>query len=193
MDQVPGSIDLCLLELRWMSAVSPFGTFLPDCARKALENAYWIYIWWKAGCLACAHFVYLGLCTVAWPPSTVENCRAQTVWLWHFNLFFISVKWKEDYSLNNQRTIGYSRTSCKHYRDRSLTLRKKGNRHSLEWWRSSLGAAVKRRMTAAFLEGPSKTPWKLDRLCRAQGCYSRAVSITEWNPKHWKIYGSDTY
>lgn len=77
---------------------------------------------------------------------------------------------KEDYSLNNQRAIGYSRTSCKQHRDQSLTLRKKGNRHSFEWWTSSLGTAVKRRLSKAVLEGPSRTPWKLHWLCRARGC-----------------------
>lgn len=60
MNQVPGSIDLCLLKLRWMSAMSPFGTTLPTCQEGAGECLPDVS--WKAGCLACIHFVYLGLC-----------------------------------------------------------------------------------------------------------------------------------
>lgn len=55
------------VELGWMSAVSPLGTSPLDCqegVRECLPSR-----WWKASCLACTPFVYLGLCTVVWPPS----------------------------------------------------------------------------------------------------------------------------
>lgn len=37
---MPGPIDLCLLELKWMAAMSPCGIALLYHARKVLENSY---------------------------------------------------------------------------------------------------------------------------------------------------------
>lgn len=89
MNQVPGSIDLHLLELRWMSAMSPFGTTLSDCARKSLENVYQI----RDGKLA----VWLTLNLFIWVSAQwhglrlPENCHTWIVRLWHFNMLFISM------------------------------------------------------------------------------------------------------
>lgn len=63
MDQMPAPIDLCLLELRWMAAMSLCAIAILYHARKVLENAYsredgklaiwlaltlfiWVYIQW---------------------------------------------------------------------------------------------------------------------------------------------------
>lgn len=84
------SIDLHLLELRWMSAVSPVGTTLPGCARKALEDAHRVCNGELAVWLALTLFIWV---SVQWhglyPP---QNCHAWIVCLWHFNLFFISMR-----------------------------------------------------------------------------------------------------
>lgn len=59
MDQVPVSIDLHLLEVSWMSAMSPFGTSLPGCARKALEDAYQVCDGKLAAWLSLTLFIWV--------------------------------------------------------------------------------------------------------------------------------------
>lgn len=59
MNQVPRAIDLHLLDLRRVSALSPFGTTLSNGARKALKMATGCVMEsWLSGCI---HFVYLDL------------------------------------------------------------------------------------------------------------------------------------
>lgn len=69
--------------------MSPFGTTLPGCARKAQENVYQVCDGKLAVWLALALFIWV---SAQWhclhPP---QNGSAQLVRFWHFNLFFISV------------------------------------------------------------------------------------------------------
>lgn len=70
-----------------MSAVSPFGTSLLDCARKVLENAYPVGDGKLAVWLALPLFIWV---CAQWPNlHPLDTCHAQIVGLWHFLLFFI--------------------------------------------------------------------------------------------------------
>lgn len=83
MDQMPGPIDLCLSELRWVAAVSLFGTALLYHARKApermptargMESRRWLaltlFIW--------VYGLWQGL-------SLPQNYQVILAELWHFS------------------------------------------------------------------------------------------------------------
>lgn len=139
------------------------------------------------------------LCLSGSPYSGLASIRHRIAMLGLFDfgiLTCFSFLWEKDYSFNNQGSIGYSRTFCKCYRISSWLLEIK--KTDVQWMgKTQLRNCSEKEEDISSTMGGSfqnslPQSWT-DWLWRAQGCYSRAVSLHIWNPKHWKVYKNDTY